>query len=85
MADRVDRDGWIACENVRQLLCHQGYINRFVSFPSMRNWTEVGAIGLDEEAVQRHGFRDITQHRGILKGQNSGEGKIEPKIQRIPC
>ena len=56
---------------------------RLVAFATVRDRRKVWAIGLDEYAVQRRLFGDLSKHGCIVECQNTGERKIESQIQGI--
>ena len=59
------------------------YKCRLVSLATMWNWGQIGTIRFNQYPVQWDRFRDVSQHPGVLKRQNAGEGQIESEIQRI--
>src|SRR5262249_15726673 len=46
-------------------------VSRFVSFAAMRNRSEEGTIGFDQQPVERHLFRDCAQLFRLAKGHDA--------------
>src|SRR5215469_9058615 len=49
------------------------YICRFISFSAVRNWGQVGAISLDEHAIERYLQRGIADLLGLGKRYIAGK------------
>ena len=67
----------------RDLVGYLPDVGGFVTLAAMRSRRKVGAVGLDEDAIQRHGLHDVAEHRGVLKRNDSRKRQIETKIQRV--
>ena len=57
------------------------HVGRLVGFASVRRRRQIGAVGLDQAAVQRHQARHRAQFFSILEGQDAGEGNVEAQVQ----
>src|SRR4051794_26811050 len=58
-----------------------GDVGRLVALPPVRDRREEGAVGLRQEAIQRHRADGVAQIRGLWKGQDARERDVEPERQ----
>ena len=60
-----------ATPDLRNLRRHQGYKRRVIGLSAMRNWRQLGAVGLDQKPVQRHPGGDVAQILGGFEGDDA--------------
>jgi hypothetical protein len=60
------------------------HMGGLVALPAMRNRREIGAVGLDEQAVQRHEGRHLLELGGARKGHDSGQRQVVSGVQDAP-
>ena len=53
--------------------------------PAIRDRCEIGAVGFDQESIQRNGLRNVPQRRGARERQNAGKRQVESQVERIFC
>ena len=59
-----------------------GHVGRLVGLAAVRHGRQVGAVGLDQAAVQRHAARHLAQCLGVLEAQDARERDVEAHVQR---
>src|SRR5688572_16837310 len=64
------------------LLGHVLHQRGLVGLPAVGHRREVGRIGFDQHALQRHLTRDLPQRRRVLEGDDPGKGDVEAQRQR---
>ena len=59
-----------------------GDVGRLVAPAAVRGGREVGAVGLDQQAVARGGGEDRAQIVGVAEGGDAGDREVEAERER---
>ena len=61
-------------------LHHEG---RLVAFAAMRDGREIGAVGLDQQAIVGRDARGLADGFGLGKREHAAEAEVEAEVERL--
>ena len=80
-------DGEVA--QPRDLLADVAHEGGLVALAAIGDGREIGAVGFDQQAVERHAARDLLQLDRVLERDDAREGDVEAEVERalrdVPC